>query len=243
MWLKLVGNEDCECQLTVLELSCGVQLCTPKTRFRIRNFDLGRQFALLDTMDDEENDIKTRLMTLLNVSHLKYGLRPIDENSTGGDGEPPAKRPKLNSRAKRSSEPVAPVVEKESESGEALTQKGKDEALNAPDEQDGNRRHPRTILTLVLCSSVLFPESPLEYDDQRDPFWTHFGPAPLQLTELARQNADASTWTTSTTRNAALGGASLVNLSLPSSSSASSSSTLPTSKLVSRSGVTIAGPL
>lgn len=148
--LKLVRNEERECQLTVLELSCGVQLCTPKTLFRIRNFDLGRQFALLDTMDDEENDIKTRLMTLLNVSHLKYGLRPIDENSTGGDGEPPAKRPKLNSRQKRSSEAAVPVVEKGSEIGDTSAQTKDDETSKAPDEQEGELHQTSTVVPRVL---------------------------------------------------------------------------------------------
>lgn len=57
------------------------------------------------------------------------------------------------------------------------------------------------------------------YDAFKDPFWTHFGPTPTNLTDESRQSIDALAWTATSTKSSALGGSSLATLSLPSSSS------------------------
>jgi hypothetical protein len=64
---------------------------------------------------DDENDIKTRLMTLLNVSHLKYGFRHRSDDSASESPEPSSKRVKLNKRKTQS-----PMVQTEGSNIETI---------------------------------------------------------------------------------------------------------------------------
>jgi len=52
------------------------------------------------------NDAKTRLLTLLNVSHLRELKRNPDFSAPADLREPPAKRVKLNQRATQVAEPL-----------------------------------------------------------------------------------------------------------------------------------------
>lgn len=52
------------------------------------------------------NDAKTRLLTLLNVSHLRELKRNPDFSASADPREPPAKRVKLNQRVTQAAEPL-----------------------------------------------------------------------------------------------------------------------------------------
>ncbi|KAF8323895.1 digestive organ expansion factor [Clavulina sp. PMI_390] len=137
---------------------------------------------------DSHNDTKTKLLTLLNVSHLKSSKRKRDFTASLGG---PEKRVKLNQKRVQKVEPKSVLPA--------------DTSSETPEESNGGLEIEEEAI------GEDGDEDALEDEDENDAFKRHFGPKTPLLTPELRKKADAGMWEVTAPRGKSFGGTRLVH--------------------------------
>ncbi len=149
---------------------------------------------------DDGNDTRTKLLTLLNVSHLKSTKRKLKENPAAVESfeVPKEKRIKLNQRRKviliDSAAEKKIDEDKPAEFSESIEQavidKTEEQLAIAGENLDGKYHDVRSSKTYT--HPFLFLDGPVQ--DATDPFILHFGAKSTHLSESSRKATDGGLW-------------------------------------------------